>query len=155
MLQSVPCVECRDWSAASAHDQLALGARSAACADNVCVVIGDHEVSVECRRSHRADVREGRTRGPDTRLCHQQRPGGPLAARASMDCRGIANARDRSVWVMYGAWDLCLRLNESGEWEPCACELLLGSFLDAETASHCAAACECDRLPAACFVRDR
>ena len=72
------------------------------CADNVCVVIGDHEVSVECRRSHRADVREGRTRGPDTRLCHQQRPVGPLAARASMDCRGIANARDRSVTLMSG-----------------------------------------------------
>ena len=71
------------------------------CADNVCVVIGDHEVSVECRRSHRADVREGRTRGPDTRLCHQQRPGGALAARASMDCRDVAKCAQPFVWVLY------------------------------------------------------
>ena len=48
--------------------------------DNVCVAYGDHEVSVDRRRSHRADVRRRRTRSPGSRLCHRQGPVGPLAA---------------------------------------------------------------------------
>ena len=58
--------------------------------DNVCVAYGDHEVSVDRRRSHRADVRRRRTRSPGSRLCHRQGPVGPLAARASTDCRSAA-----------------------------------------------------------------
>jgi hypothetical protein len=51
-----------------------------------------------------ADVRRRRTQSPGSRLCHRQGPVGPLAARASTDTGAAAlrNARDHSVWVLYG-----------------------------------------------------
>ena len=83
---------CWDRCAAVHHsdDRSAHSAPAQTFSDNVCVAYGDHEVSVDRRRSHRADVRRRRTRSLGSRLCHRQGPVGPLAARASTDCRSAA-----------------------------------------------------------------